>query len=296
MIIKIILLNYNNYVDTIECVNSLKKIEYDGQYNIVIVDNNSNNDSVKQLIDYYKLISSSKGYDTEYYTRENLTLLINKENRGFSAGNNFGIKFNDGIEYDYIWLLNNDTVVEKRTLVELTNYSLQYRLDLCSSRIKDYYKSNISEYDYLMNFYLISAKKVLKSNSKPKLDYLSGTSLLISTNCISKVGLLDENYFLYYEDADYTQRVKKCGLNIGLCVNSVVNHKEGGSTGLGKARKINSFTYQKYLESKYRFGKTYGKSQPILLLSMFLSICKALLRRQYKVSINIIKYMFGFVL
>lgn len=92
----IVILNYNNYEDTIECVQSLRSAINSNEYDIVIVDNNSVNDSVKELS---RALSPIK-------------IITSLENRGYANGNNIGIKYAEDNGYDYICILNNDTLIE----------------------------------------------------------------------------------------------------------------------------------------------------------------------------------------
>jgi len=145
--VSIIVLNWNGWKDTIECLESIYQIDYPN-FNVIVVDNNSNNDSINQIkkyckgmvkveSKYFKYQSANKPIKIEEYSEEslnkidtinenlsskNLFLIKNNKNYGFAKGNNIGIHF--ALNYlnpDYILLLNNDTVVDKLFLNELVS-------------------------------------------------------------------------------------------------------------------------------------------------------------------------------
>ena len=153
--VSIIILNWNGWKDTIECLESLFNIDYP-DYDIVIVDNNSEDKSLMKIRDYCQnkisvTTTSSyndskkrpiKFFEYDYDPNQfnstsfndlhlkhiNLILIKNDQNYGFAEGNNIGIKFSlTNLDPDYILLLNNDTIVDKLFLNELiivsTNYS-----------------------------------------------------------------------------------------------------------------------------------------------------------------------------
>uniref|UniRef100_UPI00260C60D3 glycosyltransferase family 2 protein n=1 Tax=Blautia sp. TaxID=1955243 RepID=UPI00260C60D3 len=103
--IGIILVNYNGYEDTIECVKSIKKSTY-RNYKIIIVDNASPDESGNRLND-------------KYSNDSDIVVILNKENTGFSEGNNIGLEYIEKEQIDYILMLNNDTVVEPEFLYKL---------------------------------------------------------------------------------------------------------------------------------------------------------------------------------
>ena len=98
--VSIILVNYNGYQDTIECLKSLKELEYHN-YEVIIVENGSK--------DYEKV-------KNDRFLNDNAIVILEKENGGFSAGNNIGIKYALENGTDYVFLLNNDTTIDKNAI------------------------------------------------------------------------------------------------------------------------------------------------------------------------------------
>ena len=120
----IIVLNYNNWRDTIKCVESVLNLDYK-YYQVVIVDNNSSDDSIMQIENFI----SNQNHDIfkeDDLSKSNKKIIFikAKENKGYSAGNNIGIKFAKLNGYDFVWILNNDTVVKYDSLKKFVNCAL----------------------------------------------------------------------------------------------------------------------------------------------------------------------------
>lgn len=222
--IYIILLNYNNSLDTIECINSIKQNEKKIKYKIVVVDNCSQDeslDNLKKMADI-KLIESQK-------------------NIGFAGGNNLGISYAMNNGADYILLLNNDTVVTKNAIYNIyKELESNKELGVISSRLMFYDNPNlINSIGGSIDMFKGTAKIDLKgkkyyNESDIKFKYtnfITGCCMLLKREVIDKVGLLEEEYFMYYEDVDYCLRIQKKGYKIGVKFDSVILHKESSSTG-----------------------------------------------------------------
>lgn len=221
----IILVNYNGAKDTVQCVNSIKKIKYTN-YKIIIVDNASTDDSI------IKIKNNISEIDYE--------LLIAKENNGFSSGNNIAIRKSLDLGADYILLLNNDTIVEVDFLDKLIS---EFDNDLYigattpkilyeSDREKVWYNGGkiksitgkTKHFDYDRN---IKEAKYYEGD----VSFASGCCICISKEVIEKIGLLDESYFLYDEDVDYCLRITRAKYLIKYVPQSVIFHKVSASTG-----------------------------------------------------------------
>ena len=137
--VAIITLNWNGWADTVECLESVYQINYPN-YHVVVVDNHSSDNSVRKIKDYasgnlevksnfFKYDPTNKPIEIVQYSRENweikknsntnkqLILIKNEINYGFAEGNNIGIEYAlSNLNLDYIMLLNNDTVVDKKFL------------------------------------------------------------------------------------------------------------------------------------------------------------------------------------
>ncbi|AYD39334.1 glycosyltransferase family 2 protein [Clostridium fermenticellae] len=221
-LIYIILINYNGYKDTIECVNSLKKINYNN-YRVLIVDNASMNDSLEIL----------------KRTLKDCIIIESKKNLGFAGGNNLAIKYALDNNADYILLLNNDTLVEHNFLENmLCSFSKDSSIGLVGCKIMYYPERNIIWYgggyvDWFKftGIHYEMGKADVKCDAEKEINFMTGCSMLIKRDVFEKVGLLSEEYFMYYEDVDFCVRVNDAGYKIWYNPNAVIYHKIGLSAG-----------------------------------------------------------------
>lgn len=246
----IILVNYNNYKDTVECVKSILNIEYKN-YKIILVDNNSS--------------ESNKLLDDDFL-KSNTILLESRQNNGFSAGNNIGIKYAaENIHPDYYLLLNNDTTVDKMFLTNLIKCSKKQN-DNAIVGGKIYYYSDKKmiwyaggSYDTDSGFATHFGYKKNDDGSYDKdiyVTFITGCLMLIPHQVLDKVGLLDEGYFLYSEDTDYCCRARLLGFNLVYCSNCVIYHKVSAATGDNSPmQQYYMLRNDLYLISKYGTNK-----------------------------------------
>ena len=225
--VAIILVNYNGAVDTIECIKSLSNIN-GIDYEIIVVDNCSTDDSLSML----KSVQIDFGF----------ILLIAEINNGFSAGNNIGIRYAKQKNADYYLLLNNDTVVEPDFLQYLLDgMNNQQNCGATTGRILYYAKPDTIWYaggalnckiGRTEHFYY--GKKDTPLQKEPKaVTFISGCCMCLSRILVDEVGLLNEDFFLYEEDAEYCYRINKAGFTLLYVPSAIVYHKVGASTGQG---------------------------------------------------------------
>nr|WP_283163656.1 glycosyltransferase family 2 protein [Brenneria tiliae] len=336
-------MNYNGWKDTLECLESLFKQDYPN-YKIIVIDNHSTDNSVDKIIDWaegkieasksidmlshltspavpkpikYKLLTTQKlndKIDNKSCIDENLSLLLiaNHENRGFSAGNNVGLKFiSSRNEESYIWLINNDTVVESNALSELVKCANNYtskkeKVGLIGAKLRYYHKPNtIQGIGGKFNYWLatsthigvckIDANQYDDSRYVEKIDYPIGASLFFSKAYIEDVGLMCEDYFLYFEEIDWVLRGKKKGWGIGYCWNAIVFHKEGGSIGSHQqADKKSILSDYCALKGRITFMKKFYPFRSwIVKLSFILVVFNRLRRCQFERIGMIIRLVFN---
>ncbi len=256
--VSIIILNWNGWQDTLECLDSLAKIDYPN-YEVIAVDNGSKNDSVSRIKNYF-----------DKNKIHNYRFIILDSNLGFSGGNNVGIKYALKNGADYILLLNNDTLVEPDFLSELVKIGeSDKKIGLIGPKIYFYLSDKPprvwfagGKINWLktrgshLNYNQIDEEyKILGSRSHQKTDYLTGCCLLIKREVIEKIGVLSEDYFLYYEDTDYCLRAQESGWQCAYAPGARIWHKISQSSkelspayiyyhtrnGLMLAKKHNSF-------------------------------------------------------
>lgn len=223
-LIYIILVNFNNYNDTIKCLQSLQNINYKN-FKILIVDNGSKNNSIEEI---------------STYITDNVIVLKSKENHGFAGGNNIGIKYALENGADYILLLNNDTEVEVNFLSNMLKTAEENEnIGLVGCKIKYYNNKKLlwyagGEIDW---FKFIGSNTGIKNydnkmiDKKKEITFVTGCCMLIKREVVEKVGMLPDEYFMYFEDVDFCVRVKEAGYKIIYEPTAVIYHKVGLSGG-----------------------------------------------------------------
>ncbi len=217
--VSIVVLNWNGWNDTLECLASLRHLEY-SNYRIIVVDNGSTDDSVSQLRNAYP--------DVE--------LLETGRNLGFSGGCNVGIVRAVEQGAEYIWLLNNDTTVHPGALTSLVDTAMSdARIGATGSAIYSAHRPHQLDAwgGGRINFWLGRSRHEIRPVRDEAIDFLTGASILISTTVIQRLGLLDEGFFMYWEDADYCFRLRRASFRIAVAGDSRIWHK--GSASVGKA-------------------------------------------------------------
>jgi GT2 family glycosyltransferase len=218
----IVILNWNGRDDTIECLDSVYRMEYDN-YEVIVVDNGSTDGSAETA-----------------RSRFPKTLVMgNKMNRGFSGGNNDGIRraLEGGAEY--VLILNNDTVVEPALAGELVGAHKKYAgagaitpfiADYDDRKKLQFFGSSI---DWANGDVCRQCEPADAAGMKDaaEIDFASGCATLFTKAALGKVGLFDENFFAYYEDTDWSMRSRKAGLKTLLYPKVLVYHKASRATG-----------------------------------------------------------------
>lgn len=215
-----IVLNWNGWQDTVECLIALKESTYPNQ-NVIVVDNGSTNDSVARI----------------RTAHPDILLIESEKNLGFAGGNNIGIRHALAHGADFIWLLNNDTKPASNALsalvaAALTNNKIGAVASVC------YHADSPSSVQAWagarVNLWIGYGRNSTKPRSDDWFDSLNGTSMLISRAALEDAGLLDEGFFLYWEDTEFCLRLRKKGWCLAAAPDSNVLHKVNASTGGNK--------------------------------------------------------------
>jgi len=261
--VAIIILNWNGWSDTVECLESVYQINYPN-YHVVVVDNHSSDNSIQKINDYalgklevksnfFKYDPTNKPIGIVQYNRENweikkksntnkqLILIKNEINYGFAEGNNIGIKFAfKNFNTDYILLLNNDIVVDKDFLrILVQEGEKDTKIGLLGPKMYYYDNPNViwcigGKIDWKLARGLhvgIDEEDKGQYNRKKAFEYINGSSLLIKKEVFDKVGLLDKRFFLYFEETDLTLRASKNGYESLYVPNAKIWHKISKSGG-----------------------------------------------------------------
>jgi hypothetical protein len=288
----ILILNFNDGKNTIACFDSLECLNYD-KYRIVLIDNNSEDGSLKEIINYLKnkkkelLILNENDLEEEAGSLYEKTVIIirNNDNYGFGKGMNAGLRFclkrND---FDYIWLLNNDTVVDRDALKTLVKEAEQDSKTGFTGSVLLYENSNIIQTVGGGRFFPLICKakliykgrdvSIIKTINKERLektlDYIMGASLLIKKEVLLDIGLFDESYFLYAEELDLIKRGTRKGWKIAVALGSFVYHKDSAGT---KGKKYLFYYYVTksntiYVKKHYGLFLNFINFIPIIFLSL----------------------------
>lgn len=252
----IVILNYNGWSDTVECLDSLSKTTYENKC-ILVIDNFSKNDSFVKLIEYAR---DEWKYDFQILNSENDLVNINNNklliyqsdcNTGFAGGNNLGIRILKRNQINNIMLLNNDTVVDENFIIPLLRELDKYKSNIMlTSRIVNYNNHNEYIVGGKLNYYKGSGYHI-KRDMNHICDFISGCIWLFNANLVDYVGYLNEKYFLYVEDVEYCFRLKKYNIPVKCVNDSIVYHKESRSTPIKDLNYYYNTRNRLYLINEY---------------------------------------------
>lgn len=230
MKVSIVVLNFNNYGDTKECLCSLGELSHE-PHEIIVVDNGSNDGSLERLRRDFP----------------SLTYIENSANLGYAGGNNIGILHALQHGADAVWILNNDTVAHREALAKLVEAATKFQnAGLLGSLNVDYYSRD------RVNF---AGGKIIKRTGSGrhieksleevstlrepfKTDFVTGASMFARREMIIDTGLMDERYFLYLEDVDWALRARRTGWEVYLVPDSIIWHKITGTSGQNRPHII----------------------------------------------------------
>jgi GT2 family glycosyltransferase len=323
----ILLLNWNGWRDTVECLESVFRIDYP-DYRVVVCDNGSTDDSIERIRSW------AEGESTVEVSAENplrrlswppvpkpvsyvefdrkmaeaggdragdsarLILVRTGGNLGFAGGNNVGLRYALARDdFEYVWLLNNDTVVEPDALACLVRRMREKpRAGICGSTLPFYSlpgklwaRGGATYNRWFAYAECIGIHQAVDSPAEPeeverKMDYVAGASMFVSRPFLRDVGLMGEQYFLYFEEPDWAVRAKG-RYELAYARDSVVYHKVGSSLHSLQAPPGEGRTSTRHnAESAMRFTRKY---YPLAVPTVWLTLlavraaaaCKDLCRR-----------------
>ena len=216
-------------------------------------------------------------------------------NLGFAGGTNVGLRYALGRDADYAWLLNNDTLVEPDALTQLVK-RMQEKPDagLCGSTLVYHHdRSRIQAYGgATYNKWLSTSRhigqdaprgeEVNTEEVEAQLDYLVGASCLVSRSFLDEIGLMSEDYFLYFEEVDWAARAKG-RYALAFAPKSVVYHKEGGSIGSSSdgAKKSRLADYYGVRNRLLYTRKHAPEALPSVYSGLLVTLAKRVQRKQW---------------
>ena len=326
----VIILNWNGWRDTIECLESVLRQDYE-RFRVIVCDNASGDDSLDHIAEWARGHLAARCFSPElqhltdppipkpvpflrikandqigFESRaERLFLVQTGANLGFSGGNNVGLRLALGAkDFEYAWLLNNDTVVDPQALRSLVA-EMRNRPDvgICGSKLLYYHAPQRvqalggSTYNRwtgrgacIGRGWEIS-KIPSRQEVEAKMHLVFGASMFVRRSFLERIGLLDERYFLYFEENDWAARAKG-QFALAYCPGSIVYHKEGASIGSSEIKGKPRSGLSEWFASRNRVLFTrshYPAALATVLLAMLMSALHRLASGQIKNFIMLIR-------
>ncbi len=263
--IGIVILNYKTWEKTILCVQSIIDT-YKSPKTIVIVDNNSPNNSYENLVNYYK----EEKYDE-------ITVIKTSKNGGFSYGNNFGFNYirKNHENIKHVIMTNNDIIFQEQTLTKLlNNFSINPNIALTAPSILDtnLLKTNNpwSKKPGLLHVLNIRNTDPLVYNwqelTGPTIVYMvSGCCFAVDADKFEQIGEFDENVFLYNEENILSLKLSQAGYQLIADPSANVIHDHGFTTG-----NSSIFVDKEFVKSSLYFWREYEKLNKISIFTLWL--------------------------
>jgi GT2 family glycosyltransferase len=321
--VAIVLLNWNNWQDTLECLESILRLDYPN-FRIIFCDNASQDGSLEIIkawargervvetasdnplsflstppipkpVNYWEYTQAEAEKGGDFEENSPLVLIQNDDNLGFAGGNNVALRYvlvRD--EFTYAWLLNVDTVATSDALKELVQcMASEPAAGLAGSTLLYYDAPDTIQAlaGATYNRWLGIAQHLGTGQSihQPidaeaitrQLDYIMGASLIVSVDFLKEIGLMEETYFLFFEEIDWVTRARG-RYTLGYASKSIVYHREGRSSGANSKPSARSLKAEFYnFRNRLRFTKKfYPYALPAVWFGLFLTIINSLRRGQ----------------
>lgn len=313
-----VVLNWNGWLDTIECVESVLRSTY-RPAQIVICDNGSGDGSIDRLREWadgalvadlagegaegrwsyrpapkplsYALVTPADAVNDSGVPYEtDLIIVAIDENLGYAGGNNVAMEYAlKRVGADYMWLLNNDTVVDGFALERMVALAqLEPRAGLIGAKLLQYAKPDtlqamgggVFRPAFGRDTQIGSGTPMIAAQMQPiELQHVVGACLLARAEAVREVGTLDETYFLYREETDWSVRMRLHAWRLLCCSNAVVWHKQGKSLGF-KSPLHDYYAVRNMLRLVYKY---YPSAFPTAVLAIAArSILPKIARLQFK--------------
>ena len=312
-----VVVNYNGKARTLACLQALLSLHQQPDA-VFVVDNGSAASEPHELFQDWTDLYQSKGQPAPILLEAttplppgNAFFLPLKENLGFSAGNNAAIRILlASKQYDAVWLLNNDTLPQREALQALVdNMNADPTVGMVGSTLVYPHTQHLQTMGGCsfnkftgITRYIGANTPIAKLNSlRPEgdctqLHMITGASCLVRMEGIQQVGLLDEAFFLYFEDTDWSLRFHQQGYKLTWAPQSIVVHEEGGSTtpsvdpqSTHNRPYCAMIDYLSYRNRLYLIEKHYPKHTWIVLLSFVYAFFKRMLRGEMKKAHVVVK-------
>jgi len=255
--IAIIIVNFRTPNLVIDCVRSCLSQVNKMDAAIIIVDNHSADESVSRI----------SAWAEENAKSGNVTVLESQVNRGFSGANNYGIQ---SVKADYYLLLNSDTIVRPGAIEMMVRMAKEHRSAGIYSPRLEYtdttpqescfnfhrpisellHSSGTGAIDWLLSRYVV---RIPVSDVETRPDWTSFACVLIRKEVVESVGQMDDDFFMYYEDAEFCFRARKAGWHVLNVPDAKVVHLRGGSSSVKSNAKLRKRLPRYYYESRTKY-------------------------------------------
>ena len=283
----IVILNYNGAADTLQCIESIYRLNYNN-FNLIVLDNHSKDNS-EQVINKFQ----KKHPEYPFIFKQT------GKNGGYAAGNNIGIRYAlQDSDTDYVWILNNDTIVTPNSLNLMVDKMIDdSTIGICGSKlVYSWDRSKIQAYGGAYNPITGISHHILETKDLDDLYYVVGASVLVSRAFLESIGLMCEDYFLYYEETDWATRAKG-RFKLACAVNAVVYHKEGASIGRsshGSKSKSSDLGFYYGIRNRLLFTrKFYFRYYPLVWTRMLYTLFHNFIQGDFQRAWIILNLMCG---
>ncbi|HNE50927.1 MAG TPA: glycosyltransferase [Chitinophagales bacterium] len=282
MKLSIVIVNYNVRYFLEQTLVSVFKSDVQFAFEVFVVDNNSKDESLKMLLQKFPQVN----------------VIANTDNVGFSKANNQAIRIANG---DYILMLNPDTILQEDTLQKCVDF-MEIHKNIGGLGVKMYdgagnflpeskrgFPTPLAAFSKMSGLAKLFPQSKLFGRyhlsylSKDKnhaVEVLSGAFMLLRKSVLDKIGLLDEDYFMYGEDIDLSYRIKKAGFENYYFADTSIIHFKGESTKKGSLNYIKTFYTAMLIFSNKHLKGTQGKALNFLLqLAIYLRALFAVLQK-----------------
>lgn len=317
-VVYVLILNWNGWRDTVECIESVLRSSY-SSYRVIVCDNGSEDGSLERIKAWaegqadqsvpehdslralsfppvpkpvrcvcYDRSEAESGGKADETAR--IILINTGGNLGFAGGNNVGLRYALARDdFDYIWLLNNDTVVTPDALQRMLDRIREKpSAGMCGSKLLFYHNpkrvQTLGGASYNKWTGMVRHIGVFQPADRDgdfrrierKMAYVTGASMLVTKPFLRDIGLMSEDYFLYYEELDWATRAGG-RYSLAYAPKSVVYHKEGNSIGSSSKPEEKSLTADYYgLRNRLTITKKFF---PLALPTVYLSLLGAIFNR-----------------
>lgn len=302
----IVILNWNGWKDTLRCLESAFALPHQ-DFGIVVCDNGSTDESLERILAWARGDATSGSQDlsrvpfaclsrTEAESTApspaRLSVIANGANLGFAGGNNVGIRHAlQDPECRYVWVLNNDTVLHAEALSALVDHCERHPdVGLCGSQVRDFevrtrvqsFGGRLDRWFCTTHHYFCGNDASTVPDEPPPIDYVPGSSTLATRPFLEQVGLMSEDYFLYFEEVDWAERAKG-KFRLAVCARSIVYHVGGASIGTPGDRGERGIRSEYYLiRGRALFARKFYRARlPVVYLGLLASVFRRLRQRKW---------------